>query len=195
MSQNPPAKRPVDQLQGMNLYLIGMMGCGKTTTGQRLAQALNYRFLDTDAVVTQVTHQSITEIFDQMGEAGFRDLESRVLSQVSAYQRSVVATGGGIVLRRENWGYLRQGLILWLDVPVEQLYQRLQQDTTRPLLQDPDPLGKLKTLLGKRRSLYAAADLRLEIQSGMAPETIVNQILMMIPTALKAPPQPPEYSN
>ena len=96
-----------DRLQGLNLYLIGMMGTGKTTVGQRLAKELGYRFFDTDVLIERVAQKSINELFAEEGETFFRDLESRVLGEVSACTRSVIATGGGAVLRPVNWSYLR----------------------------------------------------------------------------------------
>ena len=93
-------------LQGLNIYLIGMMGAGKSTIGKLLSERLEYRFLDTDTTIEQLTHQSITEIFQTAGEIEFRQLETQVLTEVSAYTRVVVATGGGIAIKLENWNYL-----------------------------------------------------------------------------------------
>jgi shikimate kinase len=172
-------------LQGVNLYLIGMMGVGKTTVGRLLAKELGYGFVDTDDVITQATGKSINQLFADEGEAGFRQVESDVLSQVCAFTKLTIATGGGIVLRRENWGYLHHGLIVWLDVPVELLYSRLVEDTTRPLLQDADLKGKLRSLLEQRTPLYSQADLHITIQEGEAPEEIANRIIEVIPNVLK----------
>lgn len=176
-----------EALKGINVYLIGMMGSGKTTVGQVLAGQLQYRFADTDAVIEQAAQQPITQIFATEGEAAFRDLESQVLGELSVYTRLVIATGGGIILRRSNWGYLRQGLVIWLDVAVDHLFDRLAEDTTRPLLQDPDPKQKLQTILTERQSLYAQADLRIAIEPGESPEQITAHILQAIPTVLKQP--------
>ena len=176
------------QLQGLNLYLIGMMGCGKSTVGELLAKTLNYKFIDTDQLITQVAGQSINTIFAEAGEAEFRQLESQVLSQLCAYQRLVVATGGGIVLQKMNWSYLRHGLIIWLDVPPAQLYQRLQGDTTRPLLQDSDPLLKLQTLLNQRQSLYQQADIRIEVNADDSSSQVMEKVITAIPNKLKSQP-------
>ncbi|NDJ22777.1 shikimate kinase [Nostoc sp. B(2019)] len=172
-------------LQGVNLYLVGMMGAGKTTIGRLLAKHLGYGFVDTDDVIVKAAGRSINELFAQEGEAGFRQLESDVLSQVCAYTKLTIATGGGIVLRRENWGYLHHGLIVWLDVPLDLLYSRLAEDTTRPLLQDADPKGKLRSLLEQRTPLYSQADLRITVQEGETPEEIVKRVLEAIPSVLK----------
>ncbi len=176
-----------EALAGLNLYLVGMMGSGKTTVGQRLATALGYRFLDLDVLVETVANQSIPDIFAAEGEDRFRDLESRVLSEVSAYasQRLAIATGGGVVLRPENWSYLRHGLVIWLNAPLSVIYARLQNDTTRPLLQTPNPQTKLQSLLEERQSLYAQADLRIPVRSEDTPETLVEAIMVAIPTALR----------
>ena len=174
-------------LQGINLYLIGMMGAGKTTVGRLLASELEYGFLDTDEVITASAKKSINQIFAQEGETEFRQLESDVLSQVSAYTKLTVATGGGIILKRENWSYLHHGLIVWLDATPELLYNRLKEDATRPLLQDSNPLLKLKNILKERESLYALADLRITLLEAETPEEIAKRILTQIPSVLKNP--------
>ncbi|MBD0385382.1 MAG: shikimate kinase [Nostoc sp. C3-bin3] len=172
-------------LQGVNLYLIGMMGVGKTTVGRLLAKELGYGFVDTDNVIAQATGKSINQLFAQVGEAAFRQIESDVLSQVCAFTKLTISTGGGIVLRQENWGYLHHGLIVWLDAPVELIYSRLAEDTTRPLLQDADPKGKLRSLLEQRTPLYSQADLHITVQEGETPEDIAKRILEAIPGVLK----------
>jgi len=162
-----------------------MMGAGKTTVGRLLASELGYGFLDTDEVITASAQKSINKIFAEEGEAEFRKLESDVLSQVSAYTKLTVATGGGIILKRENWSYLHHGLIVWLDGTPELLYNRLKEDTTRPLLQDDNPLLKISNILKERESLYALADLRITLQEGETPEEIAKRVMKQIPSVLK----------
>nr|WP_282560973.1 shikimate kinase [Trichothermofontia sichuanensis] len=163
-----------------------MMGAGKSTVGHLLAQRLQYRFFDTDILIERVKQQPITEIFQQEGEASFRALETQVLAELSVYTRSVIATGGGIVLARHNWSYLQQGVVIWLDVPVSELAQRLQADTTRPLLANgTDPIARLRTLLEQRSHLYAQADLRVAVAPAATPDAIVAQLLADIPRVLK----------
>ena len=179
-----------DLLKGVNLYLIGMMGVGKTTLGKLLAAKLNYRFFDTDAVVEQAAGQSIAEIFAQSGEDSFRQLETQVLSELCAYKALTIATGGGIVLRRENWSYLRHGIVLWLDVPLEQLQQRLQSDTTRPLLQAANRTAQLQALLEQRQSLYAQADVHVRCEVSESPATIADRAIDLIQQSLKSTSSP-----
>ncbi|MBW4655583.1 MAG: shikimate kinase [Kaiparowitsia implicata GSE-PSE-MK54-09C] len=173
------------RLRGVNIYLVGMMGSGKTTIAQVLASKLGYRFMDTDALVEQVAGCSVAELFATQGEAAFRQLETQVLGELSAFSRLAIATGGGIVLDRLNWSYLHHGLVVWLDVPVEHLYQRLQHDTQRPLLQNPDPKQQLQNLLEQRRSLYAQADVRVLLQGDEPPAQVGDRVLESILAELK----------
>jgi shikimate kinase len=171
-------------LKGVNIYLIGMMGSGKTTVGQLLAEQLGYRFFDSDVLIERVAGKTINEIFAQDGEENFRDLESKILGELSAYARSVIATGGGIVLRSKNWCFLRDGLIIWLDAPIDLLLKRLAEDDTRPLLKETDLASKLQLLLDQRRKLYTQADLCLTLEDGQNPEQIATKIVSLIPNVL-----------
>ncbi|MEO1465717.1 MAG: shikimate kinase [Cyanobacteria bacterium J06633_1] len=168
-----------DLLQGLNIYLVGMMGAGKSTVGRYLAANLNYRFIDTDRMIEAIAKQPIADIFAQSGEAGFRELETQVLAELSVYTRSVIATGGGIVQSTTNWSYLRQGLVIWLDVDTEILRQRVSQNTNRPLA------GKLESLLETRRPLYAQGDLRVYPKPEQSPQAVAVQIEELIPSVLK----------
>ena len=175
------------RLAGRSLYLIGMMGSGKSSTGRPLAQRLGYGFVDADAVIEQVAGCTIPEIFQRDGEQGFRSIETQVLSAISQRHSLVVATGGGMVIRSENWGMLHQGIVIWLDVEREQLLARLQADQTeRPLLQQPDPAATIDALFNERRPLYAEADLTVVIQNE-TPEQVADGILQLLPHLLKDP--------
>ena len=177
------------RLAGRSLYLVGMMGSGKTSTGRPLAERLGYGFVDADAVIEQAAGCSIPEIFDRDGEAGFRSLESQVLSAISQRHSLVVATGGGVVTQPENWGMLHSGIVIWLDVVPDQLLQRLNADSTvRPLLQTADPEAALNALLNERRPLYAEADLTVVINDE-TPEAVADGILQLLPSLLKDPTQ------
>ncbi|MDC3009416.1 shikimate kinase [Synechococcus sp. AH-736-G20] len=182
----PPLKQ---RLAGRSLYLVGMMGSGKTSTGRPLAERLGYGFVDSDAVIEQAAGCSIPDIFDRDGEAGFRSLESQVLSAISQRHSLVVATGGGVVTQPENWGMLHSGIVIWLDVVPDQLLQRLNADSTvRPLLQTADPEAALNALLNERRPLYAEADLTVVINDE-TPEAVADGILQLVPSLLKDPTQ------
>jgi shikimate kinase len=180
---------PATWLQGTSVYLIGMMGCGKTTVGQLSAEALGYRYFDTDQLIETAAAQPVTQIFAESGEAIFRQLESNTLEALSPLTRCVVATGGGIILKPENWGYLRNGVIVWLDVPVDLLHDRLLADTTRPLLQSGDLRETLENLDEARRSLYAQADISVTIGPTDTPEQIVDRVLRSISQACAAKAQ------
>ena len=173
------------RLEGLNLYLVGMMGSGKSRVGRELAPLLGYRFLDADSSIEQVAGCSIPEIFARDGESGFRQLEAAVLNQIASWHSLVVATGGGAVTRPENWGQLRQGVVIWLDAPEALLLERLMADPTpRPLMQSNDPASRLAELLERRRPLYAQADLQI-VQDGGPPEQVAQQILTALPSILK----------
>ena len=185
--QSLPLKQ---QLQGINIYLIGMMGCGKSSVGPELAKLLGYRFIDADSVIAAAAGCSISEIFDSQGAAGFRLLETQVLHQISQWHSLVVATGGGVVTTSANWGSLRQGLVVWLQVDAAQLLARLQAHPgDRPLLQQPNPETELLNLLQARAEKYSQAD--LSIAAGCAtPAQVANKILAALPAVLKVPGAP-----
>ena len=173
-------------LQGVNLYLVGMMGSGKTTVGNLLAQRLGYNFLDTDNLISQVAGKSIREIFTTEGEAAFRELERKILSEVSSYKNLTIATGGGVVMSQFNWSYLQHGIVVWLDVPVEVLYSRLEGDQTRPLLQNSNPLTKLQAIFEERRPLYSNADIHVNVNIQDTPEQVTILVLGEIKRVLKS---------
>jgi shikimate kinase len=178
-------------LKGVNLYLIGMMGAGKTTVGRVLAKRLGYRFVDTDAVIEQVIGQPISEIFATSGESAFRELETQVLGQLAAHTRLTIATGGGIVLDRKNWSYLHYGVVVWLDVPIDMLLQRLQGTTNRPLLAENNPRKKLQALLEQRSPLYDQADVRVTLTHQENPSRVAGRVLESVSQALKLQVSPP----
>ena len=190
MAESTPTLR--QRLGGRSLYLIGMMGSGKTSTGRPLAERLGYGFVDADAVIEQAAGCTIPEIFERDGEAGFRELETQVMSAICQRHSLVVATGGGVVTQRKNWGLLHSGIVIWLDVMRDQLLARLRADATeRPLLQTPDPEAALDDLLAQRKPLYGEADLTVVIDQE-DPATVADGILQLLPGLLKDPHQRPE---
>ena len=175
----------VDLLRGVNIYLVGMMGVGKTTVGRILARELKYRFFDTDELIVRVANQSIAEIFEREGEEAFRELETKVLGELCAYQNSVVATGGGIVTRSSNWGKMHYGIVVWLDVSVDRLYDRLREDTTRPLLREGELKSKLQSLLNERERFYAQADVRIRIPGNEKAQEVALRAIEEIQKVLE----------
>ena len=174
------------RLEGLNLYLFGMMGAGKSAIGRPLADALGYRFIDADSAIEQVAGKGIPEIFASEGETGFRALETAVLGQIAGWHSLVVATGGGVVTRPENWGHMQQGVVIWLDAGPELLLARLQGDPTpRPLLAGDDPAARLSELLAQRLPLYGQADLRIA-QGGESPDQVAQLVLEALPGILKS---------
>jgi shikimate kinase len=188
----PPTHQELAQrLQGLNLYLVGMMGAGKSAVGRPLADALGYRFVDADTVLEGAAGRTIPEIFASEGEAQFRQLETAVLGQISGWHSLVVATGGGVVTRPENWGHMRQGVVVWLDAPAEQLLARLGSDPTpRPLLQADDLGSRLRQLLAERQPLYAQADLHV-CQRQEQPPQVAQLVLEALPGILRERPEAP----
>ncbi len=187
MAETTPSLR--QRLGGRSLYLIGMMGSGKSSTGRPLAERLGYGFVDVDAVIEQVTGSNISEIFERDGEDHFRDLETQVLRSISERHSLVVATGGGIVTRSENWGMMHQGIVIWLDVERDQLLLRLQKDSTqRPLLQMNDPGEAVDEILSQRRPLYNEADLTVVIGTETA-DVVADGIIQLLPELIKDPPK------
>ncbi len=187
MAETTPTLR--QRLGGRCLYLVGMMGSGKTSTGRPLAERLGYGFVDADAVIEQVAGCTISEIFERDGEEEFRSLETQVMRSISERHSLVVATGGGVVTRTENWGMMHQGIVIWLDVERRQLLQRLQVDSTqRPLLMTGDPAETLDEILKQRRPLYDEADLTVVIESESA-DVVADGIIQLLPKLIKDPPK------
>jgi len=139
-----------------NVFLVGPMGSGKTTIGQRLARQLGLEFHDTDQVIEDRTGVDIGLIFEIEGEEGFRERESRVLDELTALKGVLIATGGGAVLSQANRDILRQrGTVIYLKASVEQQLSRLRYDKTRPLIQQDNREAILEELARTRDPLYA----------------------------------------
>ena len=138
-----------------NIYLIGPMGSGKTTTGRQLAKSLDKRFFDCDREIETSTGASIPLIFELEGEAGFRKREALMLEKLTEKQGVVVATGGGAILGRDNRARLvARGFVIYLHAPIDFLVQRTAKDRNRPLLQTDDPRTRLEEIMRERDPLY-----------------------------------------
>lgn len=142
-----------------NLSLVGFMGTGKSSTGHLLAEMLQYEFVDTDALIEHQAGESILELFARSGEAAFRRLEAEVATVLEGRQRTVISTGGGFILNPANLESLRRhSLVVCLWASPEAIFERVRHQHHRPLLKDPDPLGRIRKLLAEREPFYRKAD-------------------------------------
>ncbi len=156
------------------IFLVGFMGAGKTTVGRLLAEKLGFAFLDLDEEIQKEVGLSIREIFERMGEAAFRDMESRMLRRLAAIDNVVVALGGGTFVREENRQRVRQlGISVWLDCPIEIILRRVEGKADRPLYRSAE---QMRELWRARLPAYRQADLRVDAGEE-EPEAIVQQIL------------------
>jgi len=138
-----------------NIFLVGLMGAGKTTAGRQLATELAKSFHDTDHEIERRTGVRISLIFEIEGEAGFRAREKQVLDQLTQLANVVLATGGGAVLDADNRRHLAErGVVVYLHGQPKDLWHRTRHDKSRPLLQNTDPLEKLQSLYLQRDPLY-----------------------------------------
>lgn len=167
-------------LCGRSIFLIGMMGSGKSKTGPKLAELLKYKFIDVDNLVEKVSRKPINLIFQEDGEDIFRNLETQCLREIIKVPSTVVSTGGGIILKKENWGILRQGIVVWLDINQEVALERLKmQNNIRPLLQGADLKKKYIDIFNSRKELYSQADIRIQVKNESIEE-ISNKIISEI---------------
>lgn len=147
-----------------NIYLIGLMGVGKTTIGRKLAGALALPFYDSDKVIEDRTGVDIPTIFAYEGEEGFRSRESKIIEQLTREKGIVLATGGGVVLREQNRNLLTEnGFVVYLSCSIENILARTRKDTQRPLLNTQNPRERIVELLGQREALYkSCADFQID---------------------------------
>lgn len=150
-----------------NIFLVGLMGAGKTSVGRMLARRLNMEFFDADTEIERITGVKIPIIFEIEGESGFRAREEKMIEHLSAMQGIVLATGGGAVISDTNRQFLKsRGRVIYLRATPEDLWRRTRRDRNRPLLQTADPLGKLRMLHDQRDPLYReVADLIVDTGS------------------------------
>jgi len=158
-----------------SIYLVGFMGCGKTTVGKILAKALNRQFIDLDEKIVSHTGKSIPTIFEESGENGFRKIESEVLKKELS-KNSIISTGGGIVTRPENMVFMKQnGIVFYLESTIETLYNRIHQDPNRPNAVNRS-IEELNTLFISRKSLYEKADITIS-DTEKSPKDVSVEII------------------
>ena len=160
-----------------NIVLVGFMGTGKTSVGQRLARRLGMTYVDTDDIIEQTAGRRITDIFNQHGELYFRELESDAVRKVSRLDNHVISTGGGVVLRAENLEFLkRNGVVFCLMATSEEIWARVKHETHRPLLKAPNPVKKIHEMLKDREAYYALADCMIRTD-GVPIERVADKII------------------
>lgn len=139
-----------------NIILIGYMGSGKSTVGRKAAKALEYQFLDTDALIEQEDGRTIAKLFEEKGEDYFRKKETETIRRLLTEKKGrIIATGGGLPMKEENAGLLKQlGTVVYLKAETDTLLNRLSGDTARPLLQEGDLREKIETMLAVREPVY-----------------------------------------
>lgn len=156
------------RIQGVNVYLVGMPGSGKTTMGRMLAEGLNYRWMDLDQFIEQKLGKTATQVFEEDGEEAWRKQETLGMGALQTYVQTVVSTGGGIMQKKENFPFLHSGLIVWLDLPPEAIVERMKASgeiEKRPLLKNAaDPVEALEKLYSERKKNYGLADVRVVLR-------------------------------
>ncbi len=176
---------------GGNIFLVGMMGAGKTTVGKALARRLDREFVDTDRVLVERTGVPVATIFEIEGEEGFRRRETTLLEELAARRDCVIATGGGAVLSEHNRRLMRQaGTVVYLRARVESLWERTRHDTTRPLLATADPRATLASILEKRDPLYREAAHVMVDTGSQSAAALVNRVLAALGEHDEAPRGP-----
>jgi shikimate kinase len=160
-----------------NLFLVGMMGAGKSTIGRLLARRMKRPFFDSDLEIEQRCGVAVPVIFDIEGEPGFRAREAQVIAELTEREGIILATGGGAVLDAESRRRLAaRGTVVYLHAPPADLHERVRHDKNRPLLATADPLAKLETLYAVRDPLYREiADLVMDTGKQSAP-TLVREL-------------------
>jgi len=159
-----------------NVALVGFMGTGKSTIGRIVAEQMHFGFVDTDDLIEAQLGRTISDIFAKEGEAAFRQCEKHALEGLVQQRNLVIAAGGGLVADPANMASLKaHALVFWLVASPETIWERVQTQTHRPLLQGPDPLGKIRALLAAREASYRQAD--VFIHTGLrAPREAALQI-------------------
>ncbi len=162
------------------LVMVGLMGCGKSAVGRRLAAKLSLPFVDADEEIEKAAGKSINDIFAEHGETHFREGERKVISRLLGQGPQVLATGGGAFINSETRANIRaQGISIWLKAELPVLMKRVGKRDTRPLLKSGDPEATMRKLIAVRYPIYAEADLIVESRD-VAHEVMVNDVIQAL---------------
>ena len=177
MTQTDPVEVIKAQLGRRSVVLVGLMGCGKSSVGKRLAAKLGMPFIDADEEIEKVAAKSISEIFADQGEEFFRDRERKVIGRLLANGPQVLATGGGAYLHADTRSSIRDmGISVWLRAELAVLMRRVGKRDTRPLLKTGNPEATMRKLMDARYPVYAEAEITVESRDE-PHETIVTEIV------------------
>ncbi len=172
-------------LGARSLVMVGLMGCGKSAIGRRLAMRLALPFVDADEEIESAAGQSIAEIFAEFGEAFFREGERKVIQRLLGSGPQVLATGGGAFMDDETRANIRNnGISIWLKADLDVLMQRVARRDHRPLLKNGDPQEVMKRLMDERYPTYAEADITTE-SADVPHDAVVKQIVNRLKTKLR----------
>jgi shikimate kinase len=160
------------------IVLVGPMGAGKSTIGRILARELGYRFMDSDRIIEERCGANIPWIFDVEGESGFRQRETTMLCELADQAQTVLATGGGAIMREENHPHLKHdAVVVYLKTSIEQQVERTRKDRNRPLLQNDNPEAVLRRLFALRDPLYTELADIVMFTDRKSPRLVVRQLV------------------
>ncbi len=163
-----------------HIILTGFMGSGKSTIGYALAKNINQTHIDTDSYIVEKEGKSIGELFENIGEAGFRELESKYLLEVLSNEPMIISTGGGIVKSQFNREKMREtGFVINLNADLSEIYQRLSKSTNRPLFNKNNTLELLQKLFSEREELYKDADLIIDTKD-KSMHQVISEIIKIL---------------
>ena len=175
--ENNRVKRIRKALGGRNIVLVGLMGAGKTVIGRRLAKQLSMTFLDADFEIEKAAGMKVVDIFEQHGEAGFREGEAKVIARILAEGPVVLATGGGAFMNEATRKTIAEtSCSVWLKADLDVLMERVSRNENRPLLKNDNPRGVMEKLMTERHPVYETADICV-LSRDVSHHVIVGEIL------------------
>ena len=173
-----------------NIALIGFMGTGKSSVGRLVATSLHFEFIDTDELIEERAGRTISEIFEQAGEAAFRQIEKQVVAELARARRTVISSGGGLAANADNLASLKEhALVVCLWASPEAIWERVRHQSHRPLLADPDPLARIRALLLAREPFYRQADVLVNTEMRSVKE-VAHHVLHQFHAARPRPAAP-----
>ena len=166
------------------------MGTGKSSVGRLVASQLHFNFIDTDELIETRAGRTIADIFAQAGEEAFRQIEKQIVAELSRAHRTVISSGGGLAAQPDNLASLKEhALVVCLWASPELIWERVRHQTHRPLLNDPDPMGRIRTLLAAREPFYRQADVLVNTEMRSVKE-VAHHVLHQFHAACPRPGGP-----